>query len=124
MTWGSETTGVTGMISTANSLLGKHISDHVGSGGIVLLPNGDYLVQSPFLPISAGAVTWGDEATGVDGFVSSSNSITGGMANAGEQYVGASAQIKASIVGFTDDKSQGGDGRVFAESSRRPRLFH
>ena len=44
-TWGSGTTGVTGVISAANSLVGSTANDQVGSG-VTALSNGNYVVRS------------------------------------------------------------------------------
>jgi filamentous hemagglutinin family protein len=87
VTFGSGTSGVTGMISTSNSLVGGADNDQVGSGGIQVLfgtGNGNYLVLSPFADVGGsdrGAVTFGDGTAGVTGVVSSSNSLVGGADN-------------------------------------------
>ena len=120
VTFGSDLTGVSGTVGAANSLVGTDSSDHIGSGGIIMLSNGDYLVQSPLFDGSAGAVTWGSETDGVSGAVSASNSITGGGPDSGEQYVGESANGNIYIVSFTTDTSDGGDGRVVAGSVDGP----
>ena len=69
VTFGSRTTGVAGIVGASNSLVGADGSDHIASGGIVDLSNGDYLVLSPLFDGSAGAATWGSETTGVAGQV-------------------------------------------------------
>jgi hypothetical protein len=120
VTWGSATAGVSGVIGSANSLVGNSSSDHIGSGGLIYLNNGNYLVQSPLFNGSAGAVTWGSEATGVSGVVSSANSITGGGPDSGEQFVGQSADGNVYLVAFTTDTSRGGDGRVLVGSVDGP----
>jgi len=120
VTFGSDVTGVSGTVGVANSLVGSDSSDHIGSGGIIILSNGNYLVQSPLFDGSAGAVTWGSETSGVSGLVSASNSITGGSPDSGEQYVGESANGNIYIVSFTTDTSDGGDGRVAAGSVDGP----
>ena len=85
VTWGSATTGVTGTVSSSNSLVGSQASDHVGLGPIVALSNGNYVVQSPNWDngsvADAGAVTWGSGLTGVSGAVGIANSLVGGSAN-------------------------------------------
>ncbi|MFN8440808.1 MAG: hypothetical protein U0175_08570 [Caldilineaceae bacterium] len=77
VTWGNGSTGVSGEVSSSNSLVGSTNYNLVGSNnfgsGVTALGNGNYVV------ISAGAVTWGDGATGVDGFITSNNSVLGGM---------------------------------------------
>jgi Repeat of unknown function (DUF5650) len=81
-TWGNGASGVTGTVSAANSLVG---SDAVGAGGVWALTNGNYVVVSSEWHNSAmagaGAVTWGDGATGLTGTVSITNSLVGSSAN-------------------------------------------
>jgi filamentous hemagglutinin family protein len=120
VTFGSETTGVSGVVGSGNSLVGSSQSDHVGSGGIISLPNGNYLVLSPFYQTSTGAATWGSANTGVTGVVSGANSLTGGGVNSGEQFSGFSSDGSLYLVSFTTDTSAGGDGRVFAGSVSGP----
>ncbi len=85
VTWGSGTSGIKGVISTSNSLVGSSTSDNVGKDGVTALTNGNYVVRSSgwdngSTP-NAGAVTWGNGTAGVKGFVSSSNSLVGSTAN-------------------------------------------
>lgn len=81
VTWGDGSSGIKGVVSSSNSLVGNGASAQVGSGGVVELTNGNYLVRSPSWPSSLspnyGAVTWGDGAKGISGLVSSSNSLVG-----------------------------------------------
>lgn len=93
VTWGSGTSGVTGVVSAANSLVGTSSFEGIGGryqgdedlpyavGGIDLLPNGNYLVKSVNWSngqaFGAGAVTWGDGTTGVAGPISAANSLVG-----------------------------------------------
>lgn len=86
VTFGDATTGVTGVISAANSLIGASAHDQLGyhygnDTGIKLLANGNYLVGSPFWDNGsvedAGALTWGNGTTGTTGIVSSANSLVG-----------------------------------------------
>ncbi len=85
MTWGSGATGVSGTISASNSLIGSSAGDAVGGGGVTVLPNGNYLVDSYSWAngkaTNAGAVTFGNGATGVHGVVSVSNSLVGSSTN-------------------------------------------
>lgn len=86
VTWGSGLTGVTGAVSSANSLVGTKASDQVGTF-VTALSNGNYLVGSPNWDngavVNAGALTWGSGLTGVAGAVSSANSLVGSTANDG-----------------------------------------
>ena len=85
VTWGSGTTGVTGVVSAANSLVGSTVGDYVGNSGVTALSNGNYLVRSVDWDngpaISAGAVTWGSGTAGVTGVVSPANSLVGSASN-------------------------------------------
>jgi len=84
VTWGSGTTGVTGVVSVANSLVGSTAFDLVGYG-LTPLPNGNYVVLSQGwdngATVNVGAATWGDGTTGVTGTVSAANSLVGSTAN-------------------------------------------
>jgi hypothetical protein len=86
-TWGNSTTGITGTISSSNSLVGTSTLDLVGFGGVVALTNGNYVVNSLTWDngssANAGAVTWGSGSTGITGIISSSNSLVG--TNTGDQ---------------------------------------
>ena len=84
-TWGSGKTGVTGVVSATNSLVGSHPNDVVSSDGIFPLTNGNYVVDSLFWNGDLGAVTWGNGRTGTAGTVSG----PGGFRNPGNSIVGA-----------------------------------
>ena len=81
VTWGSGTTGVSGVVSSSNSLVGSNIDDKVGAYPITRLTNGNYVVSSPLWNktgvTDAGAVTWCSGTTGLSGVISSSNSLVG-----------------------------------------------
>ncbi len=62
------------LISTLN---GSNAGDQVGSGGITVLSNGNYVVSSPNWNQAAGAVTWCDADLGIPGVVSAANSLVG-----------------------------------------------
>jgi filamentous hemagglutinin family protein len=91
VTWGDGATGITGMVSSSNSLVGRSAFDCVGSSGVTVLTNGNYVVGSPYWSNGtdsyAGASTWGSGSAGIRGAVSSSNSLFGG----GNEYYGGSA---------------------------------
>ncbi len=80
VTWGNGTSGVTGVISSDNSLVGTKADDGVGYS-VTALSNGNYVVCSPNWGnagvLNAGAVTWGNGTTGVSGPVTISNSLVG-----------------------------------------------
>lgn len=85
VTWGSGTAPLTGVLSSANSLVGTQANDSVGSGGVTPLSGGGYVVSSlnwaNGTATKAGAVTWGSATTGVSGAVSALNSLVGTQAN-------------------------------------------
>jgi hypothetical protein len=81
VTWGSGTTGVTGHVTAANSLIGTSEYDQVGFGGVTALANGNYVVRSQRWSARRGAVTWADGTTGVTGPVSAANSLVGSTIN-------------------------------------------
>ncbi len=93
VTWsgGTALTTVTGQVTTTNSLRGSTANDRVGSGGVIALSNGNYVVSSPSWNLSTtvtqvGAVTWGDGITGRDknnnfAVVSNTNSLVGSTAS-------------------------------------------
>jgi hypothetical protein len=91
VTWGNGSTGISGPVSPANSLVGSSPDDQVGYLGVTALSNGNYVVNSPYWDngeaVDAGAVTWGDGATGITGLVSAANSLAGSTAS---DQVGAS----------------------------------
>ncbi len=89
VTWCDGTLGRTGVVSTANSLVGSTAGDQVGNG-VCALPNGNYVVASaywnskPYVNhdgstnmYGCGAVTWGSGTLGVTGVVSAANSLVG-----------------------------------------------
>lgn len=81
VTWGSATTGVSGVVSAANSLVGTTAGSYVGSNGVTVLSNGNYVVRSPYWyngrVSRAGAATWGNGNSGTFGAVSTANSLVG-----------------------------------------------
>jgi hypothetical protein len=90
-TWVSGTSGLIGVVSTSNSLVGSATNDLVGPL-VYELANGNYVVSNNLwncqtargcasAASQAGAVTWGSGASGVTGFVSASNSVIGTTAN-------------------------------------------
>jgi uncharacterized protein YndB with AHSA1/START domain len=82
VTWGDGMTGISGVVSSTNSLVGSTAGDVVGSGSVTALSNGNYVVHSPNWHnggvAAAGAVTWGDGTTGLSAAVSPDNSLVGG----------------------------------------------
>jgi hypothetical protein len=86
--WGSGTTGVTGNVTTANSLY------RGGDGGVVPLVNGNYVVVSA-LSLGTGAITWGNGTTGITGEVSAANSLVGSTQGDSLGFSGGSTTVTA-----------------------------
>jgi hypothetical protein len=84
VTWGNGSTGTSGVVSAANSLVGSTNGDSVGLYGVTVLSNGNYMVASPWwcneAGVGVGAVTWGNGSTGTSGAVSAANSLVGSTA--------------------------------------------
>jgi hypothetical protein len=97
VTWGSGTTGITGVVSATNSLVGSTASDKVGYYGVTALTNGSYVVNSNGWDnganANAGAATWGSGTTGITGAVSAANSLVGST---------ASDQVGSSVTALTN----------------------
>jgi hypothetical protein len=84
VTWAPGATGLVGTVGVGNSLVGSRSGNAVGSGGVTALTNGNYVVSSPGwdngVAADVGAVTRADGVTGLDGSVSSANSLIGVLA--------------------------------------------
>ncbi len=85
VTWGNGTVGITGVVSSANSLIGGHANAEVGGGGVFVVGGSHYVISSPLWDnggeAHAGAVTWVDGGSGSNGLVSAVNSLVGASAN-------------------------------------------
>ncbi len=92
-TWTNSSGGIVGAVSfyslssslsgafpVTGSLKGALANDSIGSGGIIPLNNGNYVVCSPNWSNGVGAVTWCSGLTGRSGTVTNNNSLTGSMA--------------------------------------------
>lgn len=81
VTWCNGSTGRAGTITSSTSLVGVSTGDRIGSGGVTVLANGNYVVSSPDWTIGAmksvGAFTWAPGSGGIVGLVSSANSLVG-----------------------------------------------
>jgi hypothetical protein len=79
-------TGCTGPVSLANSLMGSHVEDQIGEGGIELFDNGAFVVSSPSwnngATAKAGAATYCASATACENkVIGADNSLVGDAAN-------------------------------------------
>jgi Repeat of unknown function (DUF5650) len=85
VTWGNGETGISGVVSADNSLVGSTSQDRIGKSDLTVLSNGNYVVPSPFWSngpaVGAGAVTWGNGVTGTTGVVGVARSLVGTTAD-------------------------------------------
>ena len=102
VTWGDGTSGITGTVGAANSLVGSTINDWVGFNGVTALTNGNYVVISPDwdngAATDAGAVTWGDGGIGTIGPVTAENSVRGATAGGGSSLNYAYDDLNQQLV--------------------------
>jgi hypothetical protein len=75
-TWGDGTHGVSGPISSLNSLVGDVPYDGVGLAATALA-NGNVVISSTTWHDGVGAATWIDGSAGLAGTISEDNSLTG-----------------------------------------------
>jgi hypothetical protein len=119
VTWGNGTSGISGVVSASNSLVGSSPNDNVGTG-LVRLTNGNYVVRSSQWDsgtiTDVGSVTWGNGTSGISGVVSSSNSIVGQTANIGSSW---SLTTSTTLDAFLASNRSDGSGRVVLGSSAR-----
>lgn len=115
-TWGNGSSGVKGIVSAANSLIGTTTNDYVGGGGVTSLINGNYVVNSsswsnPVGPVfGVGAITWGSGSAGVKGVISAANSLVGSIDSDFIGYTGVTALPNGNYVFVSeqwDDPTEG-----------------
>jgi hypothetical protein len=83
VTFCDGTSGCTGAVSPANSLVGSSAEDRVGVA-VLALTDGGYVSMSPGWDggvVDRGAVTWCSATTGCTGTISDSNSLVGSTAH-------------------------------------------
>lgn len=101
VTWGSGTTGVSGRVSAANSLIVGADAERMGAtsfgnNSVTALKNGNYVVRTPLWNWIRGAVTWGNGVSGTSGEISAINSLVGTRAydNVGGQRNGDNGVVE------------------------------
>ncbi len=99
VTFGNGASGVSGVVSATNSLVGSMAGDSVGAtGSVVALPSGNYVMLTPSWDNGAstdsGAITWGNGSTGTLGTISSTNSLVG--IGTGDRVGGNGAKVLSS----------------------------
>jgi hypothetical protein len=80
VTWVDGSSGVSDVVSVANSLIGTTPGDLVGSGGAAAVGKGNFAVSSPVWSGGAttlGALTWGNGRRTLSASVSAANSFVG-----------------------------------------------
>ncbi len=117
VTWCSGSTGRTGLVTAADSLIGSTANDQVGGSVFALTGNGNYIVGSPNWDngaiTNAGAVTWGNGATGTTGVVSASNSLVGSTASDGlGGFAGGSALVRLTNGNYVVASPNWDDGAI------------
>ncbi len=84
VTWIDGTTGISGIVSESNSLVGS-AADDAASSSVIALTNNNYVVSMPNwdngTTLEAGAVTWGNGNGGSVGIVGTTKSLTGSSKN-------------------------------------------
>jgi hypothetical protein len=99
VTWVDGSKGIAGEVSETNSLVGAKGRDAVGSGGITVLTNGNFVISSPTwidpVTTNPGAATWVNGSKGIKGLIDEQNSLicsgTGVVALTNGNYVVVSA---------------------------------
>jgi hypothetical protein len=118
VTWVDGTSGLQGVVSAGNSLVGDKSADVVGGGGVVVLDDGDYVVRSPYWDngavFNAGAATFGRGDGGVRGVVSATNSLVGSSAGDFVGFDGVVALRNGNYVVCTPGWDHGGAFNVGA----------
>ncbi len=114
VTWANGMTGVSGQVSSSNSLVGNSPYDRVGNLGIVVVGDSNYVVKSPDvngLNGGEGAATWCDGSIGRTGVVSSTNSLIGSRSNevvTGWNSNGVMVFPNGNYLVFTTNRTGGG----------------
>jgi Repeat of unknown function (DUF5650) len=105
VTWVDGAFGLSGPVSTNNSLVGTVNGDFIGIG-ITALGNGNYVIASSSwhngAAAEAGAVTWADGHKALSGVISASNSLVGTQTfdGVGDPYVSAFSNNSYVIESF------------------------
>lgn len=111
VTWGSGETGVSGMVSSENSLIGSQPGDEVGSGGVTPLTNGHYVVNSPKWSdgdkSEVGAATFVRGGGPIVGTVNATNSLIGSTPEDHVGFVTTALSNGNYVVGSPDWDRQG-----------------
>ena len=77
VTWANGSAGISGVVSTSNSLVGTTAQDAVGIGGALAQSDGNYVVVSPSWNHGAGAITFASGRFRLVGTIQGWNSVIG-----------------------------------------------
>jgi hypothetical protein len=112
VTFGNGTSGTSGTITAANSLVGSTSGDQLGTGGVVALTNGNYVARNQVWDngaiANAGAATFGNGVTGTFGAVTTANSLVGSTAGDQVGLGGATALTNGNYVVSVPNWTNGG----------------
>jgi hypothetical protein len=81
VTWGSGTTGRTGVVGPSISLVGTQVAESLGFGSVAVLTNGNYVVGDPLWNGGFGAAVWCNGTTGRTGTISAGIALVGSNVN-------------------------------------------
>lgn len=111
VTWGSGVSGVSGNITSSNSLVGTKKHDFAAAY-VLALRSGNYVVGSPFWDngdiIDAGAVTWADGDSALSGHISVESSLIGSSEHerVGDQIIRLRNGNYVSVNGSAEDEGE------------------
>jgi len=122
VTWGNGTTGIAGLVSASNSLVGTNYGDNVGLTGVTALSNGNFVVASGYWGngfgySQVGAATWGNGSSGIVGPVSGSNSLVGTTAGDRIGFDSVQALNNGNYVVVGSEWSNGAIGFVYGAAT-------
>jgi len=114
-TWANGIIGISGTVTSSNSLVGTITSNQIGSNGVTVLSNGNYVVISPLWDDGPshndfGAVILADGNTGTTGAINGSNSLVGSYQGDRIGSGGAVGLSNGNYVVISPDWSNGGHG--------------
>ncbi|SDE11928.1 Por secretion system C-terminal sorting domain-containing protein [Dyadobacter soli] len=102
VTWGSGTTGVSGQVTVANSIIGTNENQLAQLKCITVLPSGNFVIAWPGWHNGAvqfaGAATWVNGDMGISGTVSDQNSLVGTTINASISKLGITVLTNGNYV--------------------------
>jgi hypothetical protein len=98
VTWCNGATGLSGVVSSSNSLVGGQYDSKLGAPTITVLLNGNYVVATPGWNNWLGAATWGSSAGGPIGNISAANSLVGSDQHSNVAYPGILARTPGTGV--------------------------